>query len=548
MCRALVSLLHYVIGFLAMVCAVGYREGILDRERFFPWVYMIFVSVPLGGLIVCSHERYCVKRKDDSPAALMRQNIHHMRERSRRWLLLWKALLALAQYMLACEDWDENRRRQVLRIIDRVEERFAHKFVDMRPLFESIDRALLCRSGRDGLAKAVVARLVSFTQRRIEVPGRQSDTSDITGDDSGAPDAPSQLQRDLQIVLEEACTDLGIVDPLFKVITIGQYVRESGAAPRRWLSRFQCCPYDLVVAIPTAVDASRTLSLCSGLLSGCTGLLSGGVHNMHARLAWIGGLGRAQDDIVAQIALFRQDPGAEQVERLAHTIKHHLKALGDPSVPSFRDLARLRGGTGKKRLILIELLKILSFLPACLLLASIPLAPAPSLDCIVLIIYSMIALVPSFLLGSLALVGFFDHAFAHRGVPEMQGAHTAAAQLEHYARYHLVGWAALLRLLKSDSDSDIAERVAAVEEALFENIVTSAFAHSISQVLDYKFDGPMFSSDIDFYRSSARVVRGLMDTRYPHFRGAVQKCGAKRVRAGYLDARYGGLTLAVSGR
>ena len=89
----------------------------------------------------------------------------------------------------------------------------------MRPLFESIDRALLCRSGRDGLAEAVVARLVSFTQRRIEVPGRQSGTSDIvrrafdavllndahcsaqTGDDSGASDAPSQLQRDLQIVL-----------------------------------------------------------------------------------------------------------------------------------------------------------------------------------------------------------------------------------------------------------------------------------------------------------------------------------------------------------
>ena len=41
----------------------GLPRGILDRERFLPWVYMIFVSVPLGGLIVCSHERYCVKRK-----------------------------------------------------------------------------------------------------------------------------------------------------------------------------------------------------------------------------------------------------------------------------------------------------------------------------------------------------------------------------------------------------------------------------------------------------------------------------------------------------
>ncbi|KAI5823434.1 hypothetical protein K523DRAFT_344410 [Schizophyllum commune Tattone D] len=390
MYRALVMLLHFMIGLLAMICATGYREGFLDWEWFFPSVYMIFVSAPLGGLIVCSHERYCVKRKD----------------------------------------WDEDRRRQVLRIIDCVEERIGRSCADLTETdwLKLFSRGLFPLPSVAPRCPGVNQKLQTFAQ---------------TGDDSGASDAPSQLQRDLQIVLEEACTDLGIVDPLFKVIAIGQ-----------------------------------------------------GVHNMHARLAWIGGLGRAQDDLAAQIALFRQDPGAEQVERLAHTIEHHLKALGDSSVPSFRDLARLRGGTGKKRLILIELLEILSFLPACLLLAATPHAPARYLDRIVLVIYSVIALMPSFLLGSLALVGFFDHAFAP------------------YARYHLVGWAALLRLLKSDSDSDIAERVAAVEEALFENIVASASAHSISQVLDYKLDGPMFSSDVDFYRSSARVCRSAETSVY----------------------------------
>ena len=73
----------------------------------------------------------------------------------------------------------------------------------------------------------------------------------------------------------------------------------------------------------------------------------------------------------------------------------------------------------------------------------------------------------------------------------MQGAHTAAAQLEHYARYHLVGWTALLRVLRSDAERDVAgsgsdnvgsgpgvvgfgpdsvERMAAVRDALFENV------------------------------------------------------------------------------
>ena len=80
---------------------------------------------------------------DRTPAALMQQDILCMRKRARQWVLLWKALLALAQDMLACEDADggmlaredadedrlaredsnEDRRRQFLRILDRVDRR-----------------------------------------------------------------------------------------------------------------------------------------------------------------------------------------------------------------------------------------------------------------------------------------------------------------------------------------------------------------------------------------------------------------------------------------
>ena len=53
----------------------------------------------------------------------MQQDIQCMRERARQWVLLWKALLALAQDMLASEDPDEVRRHQLLRIFDCVDKR-----------------------------------------------------------------------------------------------------------------------------------------------------------------------------------------------------------------------------------------------------------------------------------------------------------------------------------------------------------------------------------------------------------------------------------------
>ena len=81
---------------------------------------------------------------DRTPAALMQQDILCMRKRARQWVLLWKALLALAQDMLACEDADEDRlaredsnedrRRQFLRILDRVDRRVSSRTLFVAPI------------------------------------------------------------------------------------------------------------------------------------------------------------------------------------------------------------------------------------------------------------------------------------------------------------------------------------------------------------------------------------------------------------------------------
>ncbi|KAI5836624.1 uncharacterized protein SCHCODRAFT_02178707 [Schizophyllum commune H4-8] len=250
---------------------------------------------------------------------------------------------------------------------------------------------------------------------------------------------------------------------------------------------------------------------------------------MHMRLAWVGGLGRAQHDIAAQIALARRDPSPEQVQCLVATIEHHLNALRTAPVVPFRDLLSL-DGTEKKTLVLVEILKCLFFVPLCLLLAAIPRIASAYLDSAVLFVYSLGVIVLLSEFGRPVLEGLCGYVHAYRGSVEAQRAHTAAAQLEYYARYHLVGWTALLRVLRSgvesatadagpgvadsspgvaDSSPDNAERVAAVREALFENITASASLLPISMALE-----------LVFYKLCGRAVPDLVEKHYPHYRGA----------------------------
>ncbi|KAI5825135.1 hypothetical protein K523DRAFT_332351 [Schizophyllum commune Tattone D] len=463
------------------------------------------------------------------------QDIQCMRERARQWVLLWKALLALAQDMLTSEDPDEGRRHHLLRIFDCVDKRYMHASWDSLPLIIAVDRAPICQVDRDALAGAIVARLLPYFKHRVEVSGSVWGYSDVIGSDLGELDVQSQLQLDLHYVLGEACAALGVVDPLFKFLGIGQYVHKSCGCGQGYFSARPRYTHSLWDTIPRAIDALWYLKSRPGIFNACVEDPFT-IRNMHMRLAWVGGLGRAQHDIVAQIALARRDPSPEQVQRLVETIEHHLTALGTAPVVPFRDLLS-PDDTEKKTLVLVEILKCLFFVPLCLLLAAIPRIASTYLDFAVLFVYALgvITLLSEF--GRPVLVGLCDYVHAYRGSVEAQRAHTAAAQLEYYARYHLVGWTALLRVLRSgvepsvadagpgvadtslgvagfaldvaDPSPDNAERVAAVREALFENITASASLLPISMALE-----------LVFYKLCGSAVPDLVDKHYPHFRGA----------------------------
>ncbi|KAL1750674.1 hypothetical protein FB107DRAFT_279415 [Schizophyllum commune] len=532
--KALAVMYYLIAAHFAIFGAIAYRAGVLNWDWVRNWDPLIFIIGPIGYFIGAPVLLYCSDRKiyaysECLPAALMQQDIQCMRERARQWVLLWKALLALAQDMLASEDPDEGRRHQLLRIFDCVDKRYMHASWDSLPLIIAVDRALICQADRDALAGAIVARLLPYFKHRVEVSGSVWGYSDVIGSDLGELDVQSQLQLDLQYVLGEACAALGVVDPLFKFLGIGQYVHKSCGCGQCYFSARPRYAHSLWNTIPRTIDALWYLKSRPGIFNAA-------IRNMHMRLAWVGGLGRAQHDIVAQIALARRDPSPEQVQRLVETIEHHLNALGTAPVVPFRDLLS-PNDTEKKTLVLVEILKCLFFVPLCLLLAAIPRIASTYLDFAVLFVYALgvITLLSEF--GRPVLVGLCDYVHAYRGSVEAQRAHTAAAQLEYYARYHLVGWTALLRVLRSgvepsvadagpgvadsslgvagfapdvaDPSPDNAERVTAVREALFENITASASLLPISMALE-----------LVFYKLCGSAVPDLVDKHYPHFRGA----------------------------
>ncbi|KAL1734659.1 hypothetical protein EV714DRAFT_172646, partial [Schizophyllum commune] len=94
--RTLVVSYYMLTAILAFAGAIAYRSSVLDWDWVRNRILMVFVHGPIGGCTGALVYLYFFDRKYRTPAALMQQDIECMRKRARQWILLWKALLALA--------------------------------------------------------------------------------------------------------------------------------------------------------------------------------------------------------------------------------------------------------------------------------------------------------------------------------------------------------------------------------------------------------------------------------------------------------------------
>ncbi|KAL1672553.1 hypothetical protein EV122DRAFT_283845 [Schizophyllum commune] len=436
------------------------------------------------------------------PTARATQEIVKFRKKSRQWSLLWKTVLALTERIVDDEDMDEAVVGDIRRIFDLVDTRmmpFQHPFGLASPgrtILEFIHGSMTTVPNGDELMAEIVARIRSFVQPETDMDHTRNEV--FANDDT-----EDQRRAELDALLSDVCDDLGSRDPFFSIL---------GPASYAGIARLRIQPAtryadELVNAIDDMIVALRELEPIPATLQNF-------VRNTHLRLAWIGGIGHAQVDIVAQIELYRHEPTREKLQHLERILGHYLSALYVEPPPSFRDLLTANlSKRDKMKLILTETFKICRFALVCL-----PLLIVPKMDS--RIVEGIFALACTLLLRAVAtsgvapLEGLYDLATGYHRNRDVHTAANVAADLERLAWYHILGWRAL-QVAIGESTSG-AEGDDAIVRMLMDSIVSAAKPSILVSLVEALNGKEAYGVKGKPY-SQKDAVREIVDARYPAF-------------------------------
>ncbi|KAL1672555.1 hypothetical protein EV122DRAFT_271503 [Schizophyllum commune] len=493
--------------FLPVLC-VAYRIGgllnaIASLEQVRMGLLAVLVLSPVAWLLMVYDNRAIC-----SPSERATSDIERLRTSSRQWTLLWETLLALTERILADEDMDEVALGNMRRIFDLVDPRMTPYHPNYGPPYpgkttlELTHGNILSLQGGRELMTEIVSRIHLFIQPQ---DNEDHATSRETSTAVPGQDLQARHRAEMRAVLLCACNALGSHDPFFEFLGPASYT----GIPRlrvdpgtRYSSKLTESIYDVVSAL-------------QGLEPFPTTLLNM-VCNTHLRLAWIGGLGRAQADILAQIELHRREPTREKLQHLSKIIGHYLSVLSVAPPPSFRDLLTANLSTDDRRkLIITETFKPCRYALAHLPLFIVPTSESRVVEGVVGLAYNILLRVTIGPSGDLALKGLYDLATGYCRSREVHKATNAAARLERLAQYHTIGWKAL-QVAIDEPTSDLESRNYTVRMLM--DSVLSAAQPSILVSLARALDGKRASSEKGKVYSQANAVREVIGERYPVFR------------------------------
>ncbi|KAL1734658.1 hypothetical protein EV714DRAFT_202218 [Schizophyllum commune] len=490
--------------FLPVLC-VAYRMGGIDKaveslEQVRMGLLIVFVLCPVAWLyMVYDYRALC------SPAQRATSDVERLRTSSRQWALLWKALLALTERVLADEDMDEVGLGIMRRIFDLVDARMTPYHLKYgypgKTTLESTHGCILSLEDGPELMADIVSHSSSFIQPedKEDLTTPREASADIAGQ------CPQALHRaEMEAVLGRAFSVIGFHDPFFEILGPASYTgipRLQVEPATRYSSKLTESIYDVVAALQKLEPFPTTLQNM--------------VRNAHLRLAWIGGLGRAQADIMAQIEDHRREPTREKLQHLSMIIDHYLSALSVAPPPSSRDLLTANLSTDDRRKLLVkETFKTFRYALAYLPLLIVPTSESRMIEGVANLAYNILLRVTIGPSGDLALKGLYDFATGYRRIREVHNATNAAARLERLAQYHILGWKAL-QMAIDDPTCDLESADAPVHMLM--DSVLSAAQPSILISLARALDGKQASSEKGKVYSQANAVRQIIDERYPAF-------------------------------
>uniref|UniRef100_D8QMB4 Expressed protein n=1 Tax=Schizophyllum commune (strain H4-8 / FGSC 9210) TaxID=578458 RepID=D8QMB4_SCHCM len=323
--------------------AVTFRRGLTDYRgqiACFPYHALAF---SLGIVIICLCVTYTTRV----------YQLEQTHEETHKWLLAWNALLCLARKMLDDEKAYENRGQYIIHILAQMDHiiecpREIRYLRDEATVLETLNAHTIHIPNREALARDMVARIRKLIDE-LTSTGRASSDGSQSSDMSQLPgDAESSSKARLDVMIATTCEELSARDALFGLFIRSRY----GVLPTQLRLSNMNLPHPLLDAVDDLVRALKTFQQPEFIQE----TLQLFFDNMHARLAWIGGLGRAQREIRENLATLDDVPGRAQLRRVSNCIKHHLHALESAPLAPLHDLSAAPWKRQAK-LVLIEVFK-----------------------------------------------------------------------------------------------------------------------------------------------------------------------------------------------
>ncbi|KAI5825141.1 hypothetical protein K523DRAFT_420262 [Schizophyllum commune Tattone D] len=518
--------------------AITFRLGFTGyREQIASFPYRTFALVTL--VLLCLYFTFITHATNRSTSRVQYE-LERVRKQSHRWILAWKALQGVASKMLDGERMYESRGQHIIHILAQmdhlIECPYGNSTASKEPtVLDSLDAHTIHLPGRHALARDMVARM------RPVIEGERRGSGSMGHASSFGPQSFDDAETArLDNMITAACNELSIRDALFRFSVRSKY----GLLRTRPLSVNTIRPQPLKGAVDKLVQALEDFSLPQFLQATHQPLFD----NVHARLAWIGGLGRAQYEIQQNLAILDEVPTRGQLEKVSDVVRHHLHALQGAPLASFRDIFATPWARQIK-LVLIEVLKC--FIPSLFIL---PLFVIPTfvggdglVDGLFGAAYVWIVRTHLEPISLCALKGLQDYGCSYRDHVGVQSVREAAARVELYANYHLVHLKLLQKITtallhpRDPEDSAALDDLVRILATLNNSNAssTTSISAALEIALNKRSERPL---EVGPY-AHADVVRRLIDEHYSFFQRETGPRGHKRGRRGQADGNEDNILL-----
>ncbi|KAL1712328.1 hypothetical protein EV715DRAFT_259617 [Schizophyllum commune] len=516
--------------------AITFRRGLTDycgQIARFPYHALAF---SLGIVILCLCFTYTTRVANPSITRAEYQ-LEQTREETHKWLLAWNTLLCLARKMLDDEKAHENRGQYIIHILAQLDHiiecpREIRYLRNAPTVLETLNAHTIHIPDREALARDMVTRIRPLIDGLTSTDHASSDGTQFSDVSQSPDDAESSSKARLDVMISTACEEPSARDALF-----GLFIRSGyGLLPTRLRLSNSNLPHPLLDAVDDLIRALKTFQHPEFIQE----TLQLFFDNMHARLAWIGGLGRAQREIRENLAKLDDVPSRAQLCRVSNCIEHYFHALESAPLAPLHDLSAAPWKRQAK-LVLIEVFK-------CFIhdLAILPLFFTPTFEGGDGLIDSLFAIAYAFFarnnlepISYCALAGLRHFACSYRDHMEVQTVCEAAARVEFHARSQLVHWRLLHMLMDAlihASDSENAANAADMNRllAIVQNSSvspTTDIDSTLESAMGKRTDWPLAAEPY----AHANAVRSIIDKHYPSFQREPSHLRNKRGRLGLAD-------------